>query len=105
MEKPNKEQQVDLEVELTDEIAEGIYANLAVIAHSSSEFVIDFIRIMPNSPKAKVKSRIVLTPENTKRLLMVLQDNINTYEQQLGHIKTPANKQNPPIPMGFGGEA
>ncbi len=94
-----------LNIELSAEVAEGIYSNLAIISHSSSEFVLDFIRIMPGTPKANVKSRIILTPEHAKRLLMALQDNVNKYEQQFGKIKTPDTNMMPPMPMGFGGEA
>lgn len=101
--KQNQENQ--LNIELSAEVAEGTYSNLAIISHSSSEFVIDFIRMMPGTPKANVKSRIILTPEHAKRLLFALQDNINKYEQQNGKIKVPDNNQLPPIPMGFGGEA
>jgi hypothetical protein len=72
----------EIQVELTDEVAQGIYSNLAIIAHSSSEFVIDFIRVLPGTPKAKVKSRIILTPDNAKRLLLALQDNINKFDEQ-----------------------
>jgi len=72
----------EIQVELTDEIAQGVYSNLAVIAHSSSEFIIDFICVVPGSVKAKVKSRIILTPDNAKRLLFALQDNINKFEEQ-----------------------
>ena len=97
----NKESQ--LNIELSAEVAEGIYSNLAVISHSSSEFVVDFIRIMPGTPKANVKSRIILTPEHAKRLLLALQDNIAKYEQQNGKIKIGDNNPIPPIPMGFGG--
>ena len=64
-----------LNIELSEEIAQGVYSNLAVITHSSSEFVVDFVRIMPGVPKANVKSRIILTPEHAKRLLFALQDN------------------------------
>jgi hypothetical protein len=92
-----------LNIELSAEVAEGIYSNLAIISHSTSEFVIDFVRIMPGTPKANVKSRIVLTPEHAKRLMFALQDNIAKYEQQNGSIKVPENKMIPPIPMGFGG--
>ncbi len=98
----NKENQ--LNIELTPEIAEGIYSNLAIISHSSSEFVVDFVRIMPGTPKANVKSRIILTPEHAKRLMLALQDNINKFEAQHGSIKLGENKM-PPVPMGFGGEA
>ena len=101
----NNENQNQLNIELSAEVAEGTYSNLAIISHSSSEFVIDFIRMMPGTPKANVKSRIILTPEHSKRLLFALQDNINKYEQQNGKIKVPDNNQLPPIPMGFGGEA
>jgi predicted transcriptional regulator len=101
----NNENQNQLNIELSPEVAEGIYSNLAIISHSTSEFVLDFIRIMPGTPKANVKSRIILTPEHAKRLLFALQDNINKYEQQNGKIKVPDNNMMPPIPMGFGGEA
>ncbi|HNX89768.1 MAG TPA: DUF3467 domain-containing protein [Paludibacteraceae bacterium] len=101
----NNENQNQLNIELSAEVAEGIYSNLAIISHSTSEFVLDFIRIMPGTPKANVKSRIILTPEHAKRLLFALQDNINKYEQQNGKIKVPDNNMMPPIPMGFGGEA
>ena len=92
-----------LNIELSEEIAEGIYSNLAIISHSTSEFVLDFIRLMPGTPKANVKSRIILTPEHAKRLLIALQDNISKYESQMGKIKVPDNGMMPPIPMGFGG--
>ena len=101
--KQNPENQ--LNIELSAEVAEGTYSNLAIISHSSSEFVIDFIRMMPGTPKANVKSRIILTPEHAKRLLFALQDNISKYEQQHGKIKTPDNNMIPPLPMVFGGEA
>ena len=101
--KQNPENQ--LNIELSAEVAEGTYSNLAIISHSSSEFVIDFIGMMPGTPKANVKSRIILTPEHAKRLLFALQDNISKYEQQHGKIKTPDNNMIPPLPMGFGGEA
>lgn len=96
-----KENQIN--VELSPEVAEGTYSNLAIISHSSSEFVIDFLRLMPNTPKAHVKSRIILTPEHAKRLLMALQDNISKFEKQHGPIKLSDNKFIPPMPMGFGG--
>jgi len=97
------EEQIEnqLSIELSEDIAEGIYSNLAVITHSNSEFVLDFIRVMPGVPKAKVKSRIVLTPEHIKRLLTAIQDNIEKYESVNGRIKI----QTEPIgfPMNFGG--
>ena len=83
----NKENQ--LQIELKEEIAEGTYANLAIIAHSTSEFVLDFVRMMPGIAKAKVKSRIVMTPEHAKRLALALQDNLLKYEAQCGEIRLP----------------
>lgn len=90
-----------INIELTEEVAEGVYSNLAMIAHSSSEFVIDFIRLMPGVPKAKVKSRIVITPEHAKRLLKALEDNIDKYESTFGDIKSVDDV--PKFPMNFGG--
>ncbi|MDH3708495.1 MAG: DUF3467 domain-containing protein [Cyclobacteriaceae bacterium] len=90
-----------INIELTEEVAEGIYANLAMIAHSNSEFVIDFIRLMPGVPKAKVKSRIVITPEHAKRLLKALSDNIQKFEETFGAIKQ--SEEAPKFPINFGG--
>ncbi|MBQ0119146.1 MAG: DUF3467 domain-containing protein [Paludibacteraceae bacterium] len=93
-----------LNINLSPEVAEGTYANLAVIAHSSSEFIVDFIRMMPGVKEANVKSRIILTPEHAKKLLFALQDNLAKYEKQFGTIKingTPAPGST--IPMSFGG--
>lgn len=90
-----------INIELTEEIAEGIYSNLAMIAHSNSEFVIDFIRLMPGVPKAKVKSRVVITPEHAKRLLNALNDNIKKYEETFGPIKK--TDETPKFPINFGG--
>ena len=101
MENVKNENQIN--IELTEEVAEGTYSNLAIISHSSSEFVIDFVRIMPNTPKAKVKSRIVLTPEHAKRLLFALQDNLAKYERQYGQIKKSDNEFTHPVPINFGG--
>jgi hypothetical protein len=92
-----------INIELDEEMAQGIYSNLAVITHSSSEFVIDFVRIMPGIPKAKVKSRVILTPEHAKRLLLALKENVNKFESQFGTIKV--TDQGPIIPMTFGGPA
>ncbi len=78
-----------LQIELKEDIAEGTYANLAIIAHSTSEFVFDFVRMMPGVNKAKVKSRVVMTPEHAKRLAMALQDNLMRYEAQFGEIRLP----------------
>jgi hypothetical protein len=91
-----------ISIELNEEVAQGTYSNLAVITHSASEFVIDFIRIMPGIPKAQVKSRIILTPEHAKRLVAALQDNISKYEAVHGTIKDVKGSV-PAVPMTFGG--
>jgi hypothetical protein len=95
------ENQNQINIELSEEIAEGTYSNLAIITHSNSEFVVDFIRLMPGVPKAKVKARIVLTPEHAKRLLLALSDNINKYEDMNGEITVLDNM--PALPLNFGG--
>ena len=95
-----EERKNQLDVELDKEIAQGTYANLAIITHSTSEFIVDFIRIMPGVPKAEVKSRIILTPENVKRLLGALQENIRKYEQTYGRINMPEEFSNK-IPSSF----
>lgn len=89
-------------IELNEEIAQGIYSNLAMITHSPSEFVIDFVRIMPGIPKAQVKSRIILTPDHAKRLVAALEDNISKYETVHGPIKE-IKGSGPVMPMTFGG--
>lgn len=81
----NKEKNIDIAV--SDEVAEGVYSNLAIITHSNSEFILDFVSIMPGMRKGNVKSRIILTPQHAKRLLRALQDNIMRYESVLGPIK------------------
>ncbi|RZK27974.1 MAG: DUF3467 domain-containing protein [Hymenobacter sp.] len=101
---PNQSENTDptaLNIELTEAIAEGEYANLALIAHSTSEFVVDFIRMMPGSPKAKVKARIILTPEHAKRLLAALEENVQRFEQSYGPIKL--HQEATTYPMNFGG--
>lgn len=97
MEDKNQNQ---LNIELSEEIAEGIYSNLAIITHSNSEFVLDFVKVMPGVPKAKVKSRIVLTPQHAKRLLAALSDNIGKFESIHGTIK---QTEAIGLPMNFGG--
>lgn len=82
-----------LQIELSPEKAEGVYANMAMIAHSSSEFIVDFVRVMPGAPQAKVQSRIVLAPEHAKRLMYALQENISRYEQAFGPIRIPEPPQ------------
>lgn len=90
-----------LNIELSEAIAEGEYANLVLIAHSTSEFVVDFIRMMPGAPKAKVKARVILTPEHAKRLLSALEENIQRFEQSYGTIKM--HQETPAYPISFGG--
>src|ERR1700744_4156686 len=94
---PVPEQQ--LNIELTEEMADGEYANLAIITHSFAEFVIDFVNVMPNVPKARVKSRIVMTPQHSKRLMKALIDNVKRFEAQYGVIKDQEATQ---APFNFG---
>ena len=84
----NREMNNQLQIELKEDVAQGTYANLAVITHSSSEFIVDFVRVMPGMPKASVKSRIVLAPEHAKRLLRALEENIGKYERTFGSIRS-----------------
>ena len=86
-----------INIELGEEMAEGVYSNLAIITHSHSEFVLDFVRVMPNVPKAKVKARIVVTPEHAKRLVQALADNLRSYEAQFGTIYSPDQPPTPPM--------
>ena len=95
----NNEQQIN--IELSDEVAEGIYSNLAVITHSHSEFIVDFVKMMPGVPKAKVKSRIILTPQHAKRLLKALKDNIQRFEATFGAIDDKEHVD--PMTFNFGG--
>lgn len=95
-----------IDIELNEDVADGIYSNLAIISHSNSEFVIDFIRMLPGVPKAKVKSRIVLSPQHAKRLRMALSDNITKFETSFGEIQMQdAAPQFPPMSFGPAGEA
>ncbi|RAV29851.1 DUF3467 domain-containing protein [Sinomicrobium soli] len=98
---PKREQ---IDIELDENVAEGTYSNLAIINHSVSEFVVDFISMMPGTPKAKVKSRIILTPQHAKRFLKALADNVHRFESAHGEIK---DYEQPPVPLNFGpaGEA
>ena len=98
----NKDNQ--LQIELKEDVAEGTYANLAIIAHSTSEFVLDFVRMMPGVNKAKVKSRIVMTPEHAKRLALALHDNLMRYEAQFGEIRLPERPAITAAP-GYKGDA
>lgn len=91
----------NINIELSEEVAEGIYANLAIISHSHAEFIVDFIRMVPNVPKAKVKSRIILTPTHAKRLMKALADNIKKYEKANGTISEDKSKPPQMPPMNF----
>lgn len=95
----SKKPQNQLNIELPEDVSEGIYSNLAIIAHSNAEFIIDFIRMVPNVPKAKVKARIIVTPQHAKRLLKALADNVRRYEMQFGEIEE--TEQPPFPPMSF----
>ena len=90
-----------IDIELPEDVADGIYSNLAVITHSNAEFIIDFIRILPGVPRAKVKSRILLTPQHARRLLKALQENISKYESSFGKINTDDGFEG--YPINFGG--
>jgi len=102
MDNKNNVNENQLNIELTEEIAEGIYSNLAVITHSHSEFAVDFIKIMPGVPKAKVKARIILTPQHAKRLMKALKDNLSKYEAAFGDIKD-TDIPSGALPLTFGG--
>mgnify|MGYP002713198937 CR=1 FL=1 len=95
----DKQKENQINIELDEKVAEGTYANLAIINHSVSEFVVDFINIMPGTPKAKVKSRIILTPQHAKRLSKAIADNVARFEKAHGEIK---DYEQPPIPLNFG---
>jgi hypothetical protein len=96
----NNQQQ--LNIELNEDVAQGVYSNLAVITHSPAEFVVDFIRVMPGVPKAKVQSRIILTPQHAKRLMKALMDNVSKFEAQHGKIQDSVGPDHM-MPMNFGG--
>ncbi len=97
----NKNPNQEINIELPEDVAEGTYSNLAIITHSHTEFVVDFIRMMPGVPKAKVKSRIVLTPQHAKRLMRALIDNVKKFESMHGEIKDI--DEGMALPMNFGG--
>ena len=98
----NNEEQNQLNIELTEDVAQGTYSNLAIITHSPSEFVVVFVLVMPGIPKANVKSRIILTPEHAKRLMFALQENVSKYEAIHGPIQIHEG-QNNLVPMTFSG--
>lgn len=90
-----------INIELPEEKAEGIYSNLSIITHSPSEFIVDFVQLMPGVPKGKVQSRIILTPDNAKKLMHALGENVAKYEQIHGPIKE-VGPQGKGIPLNFG---
>ena len=96
----NKATQNQVNIELPEDVAEGVYSNLAIISHSQSEFVLDFIRLVPNVPKAKVKSRVILTPQHAKKLLKALADNVKKFESMHGPIADQKGQSQFP-PMNF----
>ena len=99
MAEQKKENQQGLNIEIDEQTAEGQYSNLAIINHSMSEFIIDFINIMPGNPKSKVKSRIILTPQHAKRLVNALNENVKRFEKEHGAIK---DYEKPAVPLNFG---
>ena len=98
----NNQNNNQLQIELSPEVAQGQYANFAIITHSSSDFIVDFARILPGVPKAQVKSRVILAPEHAKRLLLALQENLMRYESEFGVIKVPNQQPAPITPLNFG---
>jgi hypothetical protein len=99
----NNDNQNQINIELNEQVAGGVYSNLSIITHSNSEFIADFVQIMPGVPKAQVRSRVIMSPENAKRLMKALADNISKYETQNGTIKEDNSNLPPNIPMNFGG--
>ena len=102
--KKDKAKENNINIELDESIAQGLYSNLVIVNHSPTEFVLDFINVMPGAPKAKVRSRIILTPEHTKKFINALGENLDKYEKSFGKVK---NFQKEVIPISFGpkGEA
>lgn len=96
----DQQQQNQINIEISEEVSEGSYANLAIITHSHAEFVIDFVNVMPGTPKSKVKSRIIFTPMHAKRFMKALEENIQKFEAINGEIKDLGQVE---IPMNFGG--
>ena len=105
MEEKDKNKKNQINIELKEDVAQGTYSNLVIITHSSSEFVLDFVRVMPGIPKAEVKSRVILTPEHAKRLMLALTDNVEKYEKTHGPIKNIEPTAGSVMPMNFGGPA
>jgi hypothetical protein len=97
---PEQQPNNQLNIEISEEVAEGEYANLAIITHSHAEFVIDFVNVMPGTPKSKVKSRIIFTPQHAKRFMKALNENIGRFENANGKIQELEEVQ---LPLNFGG--
>jgi hypothetical protein len=100
MSEDNTQQPAQLNIEISEEVAEGNYSNLAIITHSHAEFVIDFVNVMPGTPKSKVKSRVILTPQHAKRFMKALTEYVNRFEQLNGKIQDLEDVQ---LPLNFGG--
>jgi hypothetical protein len=100
MSEDNNQQPAQLNIEISEEVAEGNYSNLAIITHSHAEFVIDFVNVMPGTPKSKVKSRVILTPQHAKRFMKALTEYVNRFEQLNGKIQDLEDVQ---LPLNFGG--
>jgi hypothetical protein len=96
----NQQPPTQLNIEISEEVAEGNYSNLAIITHSHAEFVIDFVNVMPGTPKSKVKSRVILTPQHAKRFMKALTEYVNRFEQLNGKIQDLEDVQ---LPLNFGG--
>jgi len=97
---PDQQPGNQLNIELSEQVAEGEYANLAIISHRHAEFVIDFVNVMPGTPKSKVKSRIIFTPQHAKRFMKALTENISRFESTSGKIQDLEEVQ---LPLNFGG--
>ena len=102
MDKPKQPGQQQIQIQVNEKVADGEYANLAIITHSAAEFVLDYVRVMPGSPKANVQSRIIMTPSHTKALLRALEQNIAKYENEHGEIRLPDPKGFPGMAPGPG---
>ena len=102
MSEKETKQENQLNIEISEEVADGQYSNLAIITHSHSEFIVDFINVMPQTPKSKVKARIILTPQHAKRLQQALSDNIKKFEAMHGEIDDTGPDMQA-IPLNFGG--
>ena len=100
MSEENNQPPAQLNIEISEEVAEGNYTNLAIITHSHAEFVIDFVNVMPGTPKSKVKSRVILTPQHAKRFMKALTEYVNRFEQLNGKIQDLEDVQ---LPLNFGG--